>query len=371
MKPLARFATRRPLLILLAWIGIAVGLQAVSAAAGPDMRDTFSLPGSDSQAAYDLLGERFPASAGDTDTIAFAVSAGSITDPAAAAAITTALDEIAAIPSVASITSPLTPQGAAQVSTDGTIAFATVTYDDLAYNLPLADIEKVGEITANANGEAVGDATLTVGHGGQAASRLANPEVGVGEAVGLLIAAVILFFAFGSLLATTVPLISAIVALTAALGALALSSNLSPVSTSAPTSRRAAWTWHRHRLRTFHRQSLSPRTETWRRRRRRSCEGDRNVGPRRCVRRHHRVHRARRHVRTANRVPQQPRHRRRDHRGVLGGRIRHARARATQDVRAPRAQPPRAGSPCGRRWRGIPGWGARLRWLGSWSVARW
>ena len=137
MKSLARFATRRPLLILLAWIGIAIGLQVASSAAGPDMRDTFSLPGSDSQAAYDLLSERFPEAAGTTDTIAFAVNAGSITDPAAAAAIASTLDEIAAIPSVTSITSPLSPEGAAQVSTDGTIAFATVTYNDLAYNLPL------------------------------------------------------------------------------------------------------------------------------------------------------------------------------------------------------------------------------------------
>jgi RND superfamily putative drug exporter len=235
MKPLARFSTRRPLLILLAWIGVAVGLQLASTAAGPDMRDTYSLPGTDSQAAYDLMGERFPSASGDTDTIAFKVSAGTVTDPAAAAAIADVLSGVADVASVAGITSPLTLEGAGQISQDGTIAYATVTYNELAYNIPIADIQQVGDIASAANGQAAGDATLTVGHAGQAASRLANPTVGVGEGIGLLIAAVILFFAFGSLLATTVPLISAIVALTASLGALTLASNLSPIATSAPT----------------------------------------------------------------------------------------------------------------------------------------
>src|SRR5690606_33357364 len=70
---------------------------------------------------------------------------------------------------------------------------------------------------------------------GQAASRLTNPEVGAGELIGLAIAAVILFVAFGALIATTVPLISAIVALGASLAVLGLFSNLTPASTSAPT----------------------------------------------------------------------------------------------------------------------------------------
>jgi RND superfamily putative drug exporter len=228
MKSLARLATRRPWLVVATWIAIAIGLQAAATAAGPDMRDTFSLPGTDSQAAYDLLDERFPAAAGDSDTLAFQVHDGVITDPEAVAEISALLGDIAAVDSVATVVSPLDAPN--QVSADGTIAYATVTYDDVAYNLPLASIERVGELAAEANTE-----SLTVGHSGQPASRLNNPEVGVGELIGILIAGVILFIAFGSLLATTVPLISAIVALLASLGGLGLVSNLGPISTSAPT----------------------------------------------------------------------------------------------------------------------------------------
>src|SRR6188474_1875061 len=101
MKSLARFAARRPWLVLASWIVIAIGLQVASTASGPDMRDTFSLPGTDSQAAYDLLDERFPAAAGDADTIAFQVSDGAITDADASAAIAALLTEVSEVPAVA------------------------------------------------------------------------------------------------------------------------------------------------------------------------------------------------------------------------------------------------------------------------------
>jgi len=228
MKAIARLSTARPLAVLLGWIALVIGLQVLVATVGQDIRDTYALKGSDSQAAYDLLDERFPNSAGDSDTIAFKVSSGTI--EGARGDVEAVLTRIAGVPSVASITSPFQPDAVGQISPDGTIAFATVTYNDQAYNLPLADIEHVGEIVADANS---GD--LTVGHAGQAASRLTNPEIGPGELIGLAIAAVILFVAFGSLMATTVPLIAAIVALTGALAALSLFSNLSPASTSAPT----------------------------------------------------------------------------------------------------------------------------------------
>jgi RND superfamily putative drug exporter len=233
MKFLARLSTGRPVAVLVGWIALVIGLQVLVAAVGQDIRDTFSLRGTDSQAAYDLLDERFPAAAGDSDTIAFKVSSGTLAD--AQAEVDEALAEIAAGENIASVVGPFSPDAVGQVSADGTIGFATVTYNDTAYNLPLEAIESVAEVVAATNGESVGDATLAVGHSGQPASRLSNPEVGPGELIGLAIAAVILFVAFGSLIATTVPLIAAIVALTGSLAALGLFSNLTPASTSSPT----------------------------------------------------------------------------------------------------------------------------------------
>ncbi len=230
MKALAQFSTRRPVLIVLIWVAAVIGLQAASAIAGPDMRDAFSLKNTDSQAAYDLLAERFPEFAGTTDTIVFHVSEGAVTDPAASADITAFLGQVAAVDHVASVTSPFSPQGAGQISADGTIAFAQVNWDQAAYGLPIESIEAVGNLVATADGQG----GMTVALNGQAASRLSTPTIGVGEIVGVAIAMVILFLAFGSLIAATVPLASALVALGGTLGVLGIISNFGPVSTSAP-----------------------------------------------------------------------------------------------------------------------------------------
>ena len=235
MRFLATLATRRPWLVIIGWLVAIVALFGINAATGSDLRDTYSLPGTDSEAAYDLLGERFPAQAGDTDTIPFQVSHGSVNDAAVRSDVEAMLAKVAAVPSVASIVSPYSPDAVAQISSDGTIAYATVTYDDQAYNLPIADIEQVAAAVADTNGQKAGDATVTVGHSGQAASRLANPTVGPGELIGLLIAAGILFAAFGSVTAATVPLISAITALAATNAGLGIVSSVSPITTSAPT----------------------------------------------------------------------------------------------------------------------------------------
>ena len=69
MKAIARFSTGRPLAVLLGWIVLVIGLQALVAVVGQDIRDTYALKGSDSQAALDTLRANFPAAAGDTDTV--------------------------------------------------------------------------------------------------------------------------------------------------------------------------------------------------------------------------------------------------------------------------------------------------------------
>jgi RND superfamily putative drug exporter len=230
VKVLAEFSTRRPIVVVLLWIAAIVGVQVASATVGTDFRDAFTLKSSDSQAAYDLLSDRFPELAGSTDTIAWRASSGSVTDPAVQEFISGVLAQVAAVDSVTGVTSPYSAAGVGQTSADSTIAFAQVHWAKSAYDLPAASIREVGDIVAAANGQD----GVTVALSGPAASRLTIPTLGRGEAIGLAIAALILFIAFGSLLATAVPLASAIVALTGAIGTLGLVSNLDPIPSSAP-----------------------------------------------------------------------------------------------------------------------------------------
>src|SRR5215212_2716675 len=64
------------------WILTLVVIQAAAAGVGVKQISSFRLPGTESQRAYDLLAEHFPAAKGDTDQIVYKARSGSLTDAA-------------------------------------------------------------------------------------------------------------------------------------------------------------------------------------------------------------------------------------------------------------------------------------------------
>src|SRR5215204_1572965 len=137
---------RSLLLVLVALVALA-GL----ASAGGGFTDDFGTPGTESQQAYDLLSERFPAQSGDTATIVFSVQDGTLRDGDRPTAIAQAVDAIAGQPHVTGVPDPLASRD--QVSRDGRIAFTTVQYDQPAMDLgkaPGEALETASEITQRA-----------------------------------------------------------------------------------------------------------------------------------------------------------------------------------------------------------------------------
>ncbi|MGH2557116.1 MAG: MMPL family transporter, partial [Actinomycetota bacterium] len=76
LERLARWCYRHRWRTVVLWIVTLVGSIALVNVAGGDYTAEFSLPGSESQKAFDLLEEKFPARSGDTATIAFEAQAG-------------------------------------------------------------------------------------------------------------------------------------------------------------------------------------------------------------------------------------------------------------------------------------------------------
>ena len=73
---LGRAAARRPWRVIAVWIAAAALVVGAGAALGGSLVDEFTIPDSDAQRAVDLLAERFPARAGDSATLVFAVEGG-------------------------------------------------------------------------------------------------------------------------------------------------------------------------------------------------------------------------------------------------------------------------------------------------------
>ncbi|MFS8359106.1 MMPL family transporter [Streptomyces sp. CWNU-52H] len=230
MSALARWCFRHRLLVLGIWAALLVALAVPYATLGTSYSDSFSLPGLESSKAQARLQASEPRQAGDSDQIVVHVSDGSVRDTAVRQRVTSMLDRVAELPSVASVTSMYGPAGAPRISEDGSTAYATVTFDVAAERIPAADVTRVVDTARAARGEG-----LRVELGGQAVSSVAEGETQSTEAIGLVAAGVILFVAFGSLLGMFLPLLVAVAALSAGLLTIGLTSHVITLGTDAPT----------------------------------------------------------------------------------------------------------------------------------------
>jgi putative drug exporter of the RND superfamily len=210
MRALARWCFTHRRLTLAAWLVALVALTGIRVAVGTAYSDSFRLHGTDSFDAVNLLQDSAPKAAGDTDRIVVASKHGKLSDPQTAASVKAMIAKVAKEPHVASVGKP-------QVAKSGQIAYVTFNFDEQVNDLKTADIKRVVDAAKAHQSD-----TLQVELGGQAIEQ-ANPQGAGGTAPGFLAAAVVLFLVFGSLLAMTLPLLTAGLSLgvgTAAIGLL-------------------------------------------------------------------------------------------------------------------------------------------------------
>jgi putative drug exporter of the RND superfamily len=206
MLNLTRWTIAHRRTVVLAWIAALVGAIAVSSWAGSRYSSDFSLPNTDSERAVELLQERFPAQAGDSDQIVFRSRTGLVTDPSVRQAVEPMLERIADLPRVTDVVSPYETSGDGRaISQDGTIAFATVTFDERANELPVAAIERVVDAA-----QEVRSTDLQVELGGPATQQTQEPSVGSATVIGLAAAMVVLLLSFGSVIAMGLPIVTAL-----------------------------------------------------------------------------------------------------------------------------------------------------------------
>ena len=218
MLKLARWSTTHRKYVVFGWIALLVVVNVIAQSAGTDYSNNFTLPNSDAQRASDLLQRSFPAQAGDRDTIVYRVSSGSVLDTAVRARMSQTFAEVAKLPHVTAVISPYAgPSAGKSISANGSIAFATVVFNEKANLLPKGAIERVVSVARAA--ERPG---LEVELGGQAIETAQKVGFGLSTAVGLLAAIVVLLLTFGSLTAMGMPIVTALFGLGTGLGVIAL-----------------------------------------------------------------------------------------------------------------------------------------------------
>ena len=220
MLTLARWASDHRKAVVALWVVVLVAVMGISNAVGSHYGNNFTLPGTDAQRAADLLSSRFPAQSGDSDQIVLHTPHGTLAVPAVRSRVEQMLARVARLPHVTSVSSPYAA-GSRAISRDGTIGFATVTFDQRANVLPVSATKKV-----IAAATAARSPNLQIELGGQAIEQAQFTGIGYTALVGIGAAVVVLLISFGSMLAMGLPIVTALFGLGTGLGLIGLLSQV-------------------------------------------------------------------------------------------------------------------------------------------------
>jgi RND superfamily putative drug exporter len=228
---LGRLCVHRRWIVLVAWLVAFVSLAVWARALGPEVNDNLTLPGTDSQAATDLLSKRFPSQANGTNPVVLRAPDGKkITAQEYKQPIDATVKALKADPDVRSATSPLSSGGAALLAKDKAIGYIALNLKPSPTQLTTDDAERIVALADPAR-----DAGLTVGFGGYLGQKVSKPDTHISEVIGLSMAVIVLLVTFGTVVAMGLPIVTAIVGLVCGLSIITLLSQISEVPTVAPT----------------------------------------------------------------------------------------------------------------------------------------
>jgi putative drug exporter of the RND superfamily len=227
---LGRFCSRRHWIVIAVWVVAAVALVLGARASGDKTNDNLTLPGTGSTDAQNLLKERLPKQAYGSNPLVFKAGSGKLTDSTNKQAIDASIANVQKVPGVTSAINPLSSEGMAFLSKDGTIGYSPVTLDISPGSLTSAEAQQVLDAADPAR-----KAGMQVAVGGYVGQQLSKPNTDKSDIIGLGAAVLILLFAFGTATAMALTIVTAVLGLACALAIIQLLGNLIDVPSVAPT----------------------------------------------------------------------------------------------------------------------------------------
>jgi len=210
------------------WVAALIGLGALAAGVGGHLSDSFTVPGTESQQALDLLKHEFPGTGGAVARIVFAAPPGhTLKEPQYRSLISPTLQAARQVPQ--SVGGSQAFAESAQFSHDGQAAFA-----DLSFSVPLDQITQAAKTALGKVADPARKAGLEVEFSGVQPGPSGSGE-GAGDVIGLCVAFIVLLIVFGRALAAILPLITALVGVSAGLLVITAATGVVDVSSTTPT----------------------------------------------------------------------------------------------------------------------------------------
>ena len=225
LRSVGNGAYRHKWLVIASWIIILVVLGMLAKHFYKQPSSAISIPGTAAQKALDRFGELFPSAGQGTGRVVFEAKNGD-TITQHKAEIQSAIADIAKVKGVTQVTDPFAVTGS--ISSDNTVAYATVALDEEAAAVNVKTITGIAQI-----GDDVQSKNFAMYRGGDIISRVPSDILGPGEITGVALALIVLLVMLGSLVAAGLPIIIAIVTVASGTAALfALSQTVNITSTT-------------------------------------------------------------------------------------------------------------------------------------------
>jgi putative drug exporter of the RND superfamily len=228
---LGGFCSRHHWPVIGVWIAAVIAIAVVANVVGEKTSDNLTLPGTGSTNAQNLLSDHLPTQANGTNPVVMKAETGKITDSKNKQAVEDTVKSLRKVDIVQRAVSPFSEAaGKGAISKDKKIAYISVTLTESKSDLTDEEAQTVVDAESPAE-----DAGLKVATGGYLGQAVSKADTESSEAIGLAAAVVILMFAFGTVTAMILPIVTAVLGLVASLAIIKLLGHVIDVPSVAPT----------------------------------------------------------------------------------------------------------------------------------------
>ncbi|MGZ8804871.1 MAG: MMPL family transporter, partial [Microbacterium sp.] len=229
---LGRWSYRHAWRVLVAWL-LLLGLGGVGAVTlGQGTDNSFSIPGTESQAGIEQLNRTFPQASGTSAQMIIVAAEGStVEDEPYSSAIADTIAEFEDLDGILAVTDPFSEIVNGQVSEDGGAAIVRMQFDGQATDVPPGTKTALQDVAADLRDELPAGSDVALGGDLFAVS---VPGVTITEAIGLLIALLVLIVTFRSFVVAGLPLVTAIIGVGLSISLIFLSTAFASISSTTP-----------------------------------------------------------------------------------------------------------------------------------------
>ncbi len=226
---LGRWAFRHPRRILGAWVLVLLVAGIAAVGLGDGTKNSFDIPGTESQEAIDSLGRTFPELSGTSAYLVIVAPDGrTVDDEPTRALVDTAITGMKDVPGVTEAVSPYADGNAIGISADRRAAQVQVQFDR-----ELTDVTPAERDQLAATSDALEAAGYTVAFGGDVFTNT-GPQLSITEVIGVLVAFIVLYLMFRSLRAAVMPIVTAVLGVLVTIALTIAATGFVTISATAP-----------------------------------------------------------------------------------------------------------------------------------------